>query len=416
MRRRRLALIALGAAAALAIVAFPLRATWWGGLVLAIAEAGIVGGLADWFAVTALFRRPLGLPIPHTALIPTNWELLAKRVGAMVGQRVLTKEYVLREIARLDLADVLARAAERLTRADLESLTRQLTRWAVAALSPETVGEAVARLARRLGREPAAPALARALEVVHQHGWDERAIAALARGLVDALERPEIRHAVGDLFDELVGHYRERMGAYPRIWLGLANLLGLIDRDRAVAAIAAEIRRIAAEPGHPLRRELTETLAGLPLRLRSDARLAARVEAAKRELLATAVLARLAEDAVRALRALLAADLATAEPEIVTWIAGRLERVRRALSTDPELRREVERWIKARATEAVERHHDRIAAFIENGVRALGPQGAVRLIEEHAGDDLQYIRVNGTVVGGLAGGVLYGIHLLLRLL
>jgi len=416
MRRRRLALIALGAAAALAIVAFPLRATWWGGLVLAIAEAGIVGGLADWFAVTALFRRPLGLPIPHTALIPTNWELLAKRVGAMVGQRVLTKEYVLREIARLDLADVLARAAERLTRADLESLTRQLTRWAVAALSPETVGEAVARLARRLGREPAAPALARALEVVHQHGWDERAIAALARGLVDALERPEIRHAVGDLFDELVGHYRERMGAYPRIWLGLANLLGLIDRDRAVAAIAAEIRRIAAEPGHPLRRELTETLAGLPLRLRSDARLAARVEAAKRELLATAVLARLAEDAVRALRALLAADLATAEPEIVTWIAGRLERVRRALSTDPGLRREVERWIKARATEAVERHHDRIAAFIENGVRALGPQGAVRLIEEHAGDDLQYIRVNGTVVGGLAGGVLYGIHLLLRLL
>ena len=64
--------------------------------------------------------------------------------------------------------------------------------------------------------------------------------------------------------------------------------------------------------------------------------------------------------------------------------------------------------------EAVERHHDRVAAFIENGVRALGPQGAVRLIEEHAGDDLQYIRVNGTVVGGLAGGALWGAHALLR--
>ena len=71
--------------------------------------------------------------------------------------------------------------------------------------------------------------------------------------------------------------------------------------------------------------------------------------------------------------------------------------------------------MKARAIEAVERHHQRLAEFIENGVRALGPDGVVRLIEEHAGDDLQYIRVNGTVVGGLAGGLLYAVHLLLRL-
>ena len=86
--RRRLALGVLLAAAALAVLAFPFRTTWWGGWILAIAEAGIVGGLADWFAVTAIFRRPLGLPIPHTALIPSNWELLASRVGTMVGDRM----------------------------------------------------------------------------------------------------------------------------------------------------------------------------------------------------------------------------------------------------------------------------------------------------------------------------------------
>ena len=412
--RRQLALAVLLAAAGLALLAIPVRSTWWGGLVLAVAEAGIVGGLADWFAVTALFRRPLGLPIPHTALIPRNWELLAARVGTMVGQRVLTKAYVLQELARLDLADALARAAERLTRADLESLIRRLAGWAVAALVPETAGEAVARLARRLGREPAAPALARALEVARQHGWDERAIAALARGLVEALERPELRLAVGDLLDELLAHYRERMGVYPRLWLGLANLLGLVDRDRAVATLLAEAHRIAAEPDHPLRRRLAEMLAELPARLRADSRVAARVEAAKRELLATPVLARLAEDAVRALRALVAGDLASPEPELVAWITERLERARRTLSTDAALRRSLEAWIKARAAEAVERHHDRVATFIENGVRALGPQGAVRLIEEHAGDDLQYIRVNGTVVGGLAGGALYGVHMALR--
>ena len=118
--QRRLALGVLLGAAGLAMAAVPVRATWWGGWILAIAEAGIVGGLADWFAVTAIFRRPLGLPIPHTGLIPRNWELMAERVGVMVGGRVLTKEYVRDEIARVDLADLIARGAERLTRGDLE--------------------------------------------------------------------------------------------------------------------------------------------------------------------------------------------------------------------------------------------------------------------------------------------------------
>src|SRR5436309_14425234 len=118
--KRRLALAVLLAAAGLAVVTYPVRATWWGGWILAIAEAGIVGGLADWFAVTAIFRRPLGLPIPHTGLIPANWELMAERVGTMVGSRVLTREYVAQEIARVDLAGLIARAAERLTSRDFD--------------------------------------------------------------------------------------------------------------------------------------------------------------------------------------------------------------------------------------------------------------------------------------------------------
>src|SRR5262249_6993713 len=101
--RRRVALVVLLRAVALAALAFPVRATWWGGWILAVAEAGIVGGLADWFAVTAIFRRPLGLPIPHTAIIPTNWKLLAARVGTMVGDRVLTRDYLATEIGRLDV-------------------------------------------------------------------------------------------------------------------------------------------------------------------------------------------------------------------------------------------------------------------------------------------------------------------------
>jgi len=414
-RQRRLALGVLLAAAALAVAVFPIRGTWWGGWILAIAEAGIVGGLADWFAVTAIFRRPLGLPIPHTALIPANWELMAARVGTMVGSRVLTQEYVAQEVARVDVASLIARAVERLTTRDLDTATRELARWLAAELSPKAAGDLVTRLRDLLLDRPLAPVLAAALELARRHEWDQRGVTALAGAMAEALDRPAFRSMVGEVVGDLLARYRERMGTYPRFWLGVASLLGLIDRDRVLAAIQTGLRQVVQDPDHPLRQRLAEAVGDLPARLRADARLAARVEAAKRDLLATPVATRVLEDAAAALHRTLLADLDRPRSEVRVWIVERLERARRALAGDEDLRQQLDRWVKARAIEAVERHHQRLAEFIENGVRALGPEGVVRLIEEHAGDDLQYIRVNGTVVGGLAGGLLYAVHLLLRL-
>ena len=414
-RQRQLAVGVLGAAAALAVGAFPFRATWWGGWILAVAEAGIVGGLADWFAVTALFRRPLGLPIPHTALIPANWELMAARVGTMVGSRVLTREYVTEEIARVDLAGLLALGAERLGRHDLEGATRTLARWVAGELSPHAAGELAARMRDLALARPAAPMLAGALEAAHRHGWDQRMIGALARALGEALDRPALRAIVGEVVDEVLARYRDRMGAAPRFWMGVASVLGLVDRERVVQALHAGLRQVAEDPEHPVRRRLAEALAELPGRLRSDPALAGRVEAARDDVLRAPATTKMLEDAAAALHRALVADLGRADSDVVAWVVERLERARRALVTDASLRREIDRWAKARVIEAVERYHGRLATFIEKGVLALGPEGAVRLIEEHAGDDLQYIRVNGTVVGGLAGGLLYAIHLLLRL-
>lgn len=411
--KRRLALGVLLAALGLAVAAFPFRGTWWGGWILAIAEAGIVGGLADWFAVTALFRRPLGLPIPHTAIIPANWELLAARVGTMVGGRVLTREYLADEIERVDLAEWLARGAERLGRAELESATRAVLSWATREVPFASAGELVARLQRLLVAQPAAPALAAGLDTLRQHGWDERAIGALARALGDALERPELRDALSELVDELLARYRAGMRPYPRIALGLANLLGLIDRERIVGALRVGLGDIAGDPSHPMRQHLRTALADFSRRLRHDPGLAAQVESVKAELLGSPAVARMADDAARAVHRALAADLSRADSEVVGWVVERLERWRQALIADAVRRRELDAWAKRHAVELLRRYHGRIGAFIENGVRALGPEGAVGLIEEHAGDDLQYIRVNGTVVGGLAGGLLYAVHLLL---
>jgi len=414
--QRRLALGVLLGAGGLAIAAFPVRETWWGGWILAIAEAGIVGGLADWFAVTAIFRRPLGLPIPHTGLIPRNWELMAERVGQMVGGRVLTKEYVRDEIARVDVADLIARGAERISRADLEKATRVIAQWASEQITPATTAELLARIRRALVAEPVAPLLAAALGVARRQGWDQRMVDGALAVLAGAMERPEFRDAVGDVVDDLIERYRERLGVYPRILMGIAQVVGVLDRERLVTALHVGLREVAKDRDHPLRRQTVEVLADLERRLTTDAALAARVEAAKAELLTSPALAALLDDAASALARALRTDLADARSELVTWLADRLDRARLTLSADAALRRDIDAWVKGQVSTLVERHHDRIAAFIENGVRALGPEGAVRLIEEHAGDDLQYIRVNGTVVGGLAGGAIYGVHLLLRVL
>jgi uncharacterized membrane-anchored protein YjiN (DUF445 family) len=413
-RQRRLALGVLLGAAALALAAMPASHTWWGGWILAIAEAGIVGGLADWFAVTALFRRPLGLPIPHTALIPANWELLAQRVGTMVGNQVLTRDYVSREISRLDFGDLLARAADRLTRADLEVVTRRIADW-IAEQLPELPTGDLAALSRRLIREwPVAPALATALDVAREQGWDRRAVDALTRALADAIERPAVRDAIADVVDDLLARYRESMGTYPRLFMGVAQLFGLLDRERIVTALRRGLQDVARDPHHPLRAQVAQAIGELPGRLRDDPKLAARLEAVKEDLLGAPFVGGLVQDAVDAVTRALVVDLRDPRSGTVTWLTDQLDAARQRLGNDEPLRRDLDAWIKRSLLSAVDRHHGRLAAFIENGVRALGAAGAVKLIEEHAGDDLQYIRVNGTVVGGLAGGALYALHLLLR--
>jgi uncharacterized membrane-anchored protein YjiN (DUF445 family) len=232
--------------------------------------------------------------------------------------------------------------------------------------------------------------------------------------LAEAMERPEFRAAVGEVIDDLLVRYRERLGVYPRFWMGLATFLGVLDRERLVRALHAGLRDVAKDRDHPLRAQGIEVLADLERRLDTDAALVARVEAAKAELLAAPAVAALLDDAALALTRTLRAELANPGSELRGWLVERLDRARLALVADGALRAELDAWAKTRVSELVERHHGRIAGFIENGVRALGPEGAVRLIEEHAGDDLQFIRVNGTVIGGLAGGLIYALHLVLH--
>ena len=317
--QRRFALFALLGAAALAIAALPVRHTWWGGWILAVAEAGIVGGLADWFAVTAIFRRPLGLPIPHTGLIPRNWELMAERVGVMVGSRVLTKDYVRDEIARVDVADLLARGAERISRTDLEKATRLIAGWAAEQMTPATTAELLTRVRRALIAEPVAPLLAAALGVARRQGWDQRLLDGALTVLAGAMERPEFREAVGDVVNDVVTRYRERLSTYPRLLMGLAEMVGVLDRERLVNALHTGLREVVKEREHPLRRQAMEVLGDLERRLTDDAALRTRVETAKAELLASPALAALLDDAsaIRGRRTVVLISGGNIEPDLL---------------------------------------------------------------------------------------------------
>jgi uncharacterized membrane-anchored protein YjiN (DUF445 family) len=212
-----------------------------------------------------------------------------------------------------------------------------------------------------------APAVATVIEIARQRDWDEHLVAAAFRALSDSLERPAMRAMVTGLVDDLLQHYRQEMGGYPRFWIGMADLLGLIDRRRIVASLRSGVREVAEDPSHPLRQTLRAGLTALPGRLRAEPALAARVDAVARELLEGETLRGLLKDLSAMLQRSVFADVDGQRSELIAWVAERLEQARLDVIADEVLRRDLDLWVKRRLIEAIERHHGRIAEVIREG-------------------------------------------------
>src|SRR5262249_19253901 len=168
---------------------------------------------------------------------------------------------------RIDFADLLARGAERVSRADLEAITRTAARWVSEQLTPASAAELLARARRALVHAPLAPLLVTTLRIARHQGWDQRILDGGFSVLAGAMERPQFRQAVGEVIDDLLARYRERLGLYPRLFMGLATLLGVLDRDRLVSALHAGLREVARDRDHPLRAHGLEVLADFEQRL-----------------------------------------------------------------------------------------------------------------------------------------------------
>ena len=367
----------------------------WLGFVRATAEAAMVGGLADWFAVTALFRHPLGLPIPHTAIVAARKDRIGRTLGNFVQFNFLSREVVERRLASMHLA---ARAADWLSKPENARLIAHqvalgLARSAEALPDDEATRLIGETLADRVRATRVAPVLASVLSFVtadsrHQDLLD------------DALRL--IEQSVDDN-RELI---RVRVTQESPWWVP-----GVVDEriyHKILSAVENLLHEVRQTPDHPLREKFDVALARFTDKLQTSPEMIAKAEALKAELFSEAVLDDIATSIWRSARAGL---VRYAERERADGEPGALERgivsFAEAVQANEAMLGEVDKFITEAILTVVDQHRHEVGELIAHTVAAWDPVATSRRIELAIGRDLQFIRINGTLVGGLAGLVIY---------
>jgi uncharacterized membrane-anchored protein YjiN (DUF445 family) len=370
------------------------------GFVAAFAEAAMVGALADWFAVTALFRHPLGLRIPHTAIIPQGKDRLGQALGRFVQQNFLNEEVIALRVRSLDVAQRVGewlcnpRQSGRVasTVADVLGGMGQVVR-------DDDIQHLIERgIVERVERIPVTPLAGRLLAAVAS---DERrqdllfALVQLARQLLEE-NKGLIREAVS----------REM----PRITFGLLDDAMF---RRIVGPIEQALDQVHSDPNHALRGEFNARLAQIIEDLQHDEAMIARGEELKREVLRQPVVRELASSIWSDVKGAL---LAPPSHESVddTPIQRALFAVGQALLNDDALRAKVNQWAEQAARYTAREYGSEVSTLITHTVERWDAEGTARKLELQVGRDLQFIRINGTIVGGLVGLLIHAFTLLLR--
>jgi uncharacterized membrane-anchored protein YjiN (DUF445 family) len=365
----------------------------WASYVGAFAEAGMVGASADWFAVVALFRHPLGLPIPHTAIVPEN----KRRIGASMG-RFIAGNFLSPRVAaeRLRGIDFVGLAAKQLADArNVEAVTgvvRRLAPFAIAALPQESVEAWIGAVARR-GAEalPVAPLASRALSILWANGAGQ---ALLDQGL-DLVEAALDRNK-GMIVDQVK---RQTSSWIPK-WVDEIIAARLL---HGLSGTLADMRRA----DHPWRAELDQHVETLVARLAHDPELRERGEALKREILDNPAFAEQARALWRELEGAIQRELPARAEAIAEGVIAALAALCRSIGANPAQRDRVNDAIRRMALEIVLPRRAEVGAYIAGVVDRWDTATLVTRLELMVGRDLQYIRINGTLVGGLVGLAIY---------
>jgi len=366
----------------------------WLAPIRATAEAAMVGALADWFAVTALFRHPLRLPIPHTAIIPANKDRIGRVLGAFLQEHFLAPELV---AARVRDAGPARRIGAWLAEPDnaerVGASVGTLLSGLPEVLDDEELSDTVrVAIIERIRRTAAAPILARGLEVAIAEGYQDT--------VVDSVLRVIVRY-----LDENREELQERLRRQLPWWIP-----GPVD-ERIFSRVFTRAQElsadVAADPNHRLRHEIDALLRDLVLRLRHDPQLIAQVEARKEQLLDHALVQAWAGSVWTDVRDRLVESARRPDSQLRARLGEALASGGARLRDDHHLQETVDSWLVDAVVTVTTEHGERVADYIAATVERWDPEDTADRLELVVGRDLQFIRINGTVVGGLAGLLIY---------
>ncbi|MDK4304296.1 DUF445 domain-containing protein [Corynebacterium pseudodiphtheriticum] len=372
----------------------------WVGYVRAAAEAGMVGGLADWFAVTALFRHPMGLPIPHTALIRKKKDQLGDSLSQFVGDNFLNAELITSKVRAAKLPEWLgAWLSERENAEKVSREVGKLTTNIVRAIDAQEAEELIQRHLIDKAAEPIwGPPLGRTLDALIDEGKLEPVVDEVVTWAKSKIDDSE---------ESIVTLINDRMPTWaPRF---ARQLVG----EKVFREMASFIREVEADPQHPARKSIRKGLRQLAYDLQFDATMISRVEEWKAEIRGSRAVKALPEmlwdKAATGLLSAAEDPESTLRQKIVELCVRWGENIR----TDAELRASLDRRINSAVEFLANNYSSEVTGLISETIARWDADEASEKIELMVGKDLQFIRLNGTVVGALAGLVIYTVNQLL---
>ena len=401
-KMRRIATALLGLMAVLFVVGIQLERSihpQWAFLV-AFAEAGMVGGLADWFAVTALFRHPLGIPIPHTAIIPTNKERLGRTLAGFLRSNFLRTGIVARKVRTMDVAGAMGRFLSQPSGGEgrMRMGASRLMGDIIAALDDERLGGiAKSAVRQQLEKLDVAPLLGQLLGAMIKERRHLPLMDAMIGWAAKTLEanEPMIRQMV-----------EERAGTIMR-WTGLDDRLA----NAIVTGLEKMLGDMKADPDHPLRAKGEEGLQKLVRDLKSDKELQAKVANWKAELLANPAMNKWIEGLWDQGRTALLKAARNPDAAMSGSFGDALTKLGSTLQDDAGLKRQINRFARRAIVGTTENYGDNIVSLVSDTIGGWDASTITDRVENAVGSDLQFIRINGTLVGGLAGVVIHTISL-----
>ena len=392
-----IALALLAGAAMLYAVATTMqgRHPAWG-YVAAFSEAAMVGSIADWFAVVALFRHPLGLPIPHTAIIPSNKDRIGANLATFICVNFLSTEQVLATLRSFNAAERLANwLADKRHAAQAATHLGDALRYVLGTFDDERVRHFFGSVVlERIEKIDAARLAGQLLDVLTSDRRHQGIVDATLRKLASVLDNEPLKERLAEVLAGEVNYLR---------FVGLDAKLGRYATTKLIAGVIRLLGEMADDPAHPLRLRFDTFVAGFVTRLRDDPELRARVEAIQRDLLAQPAFAAFVHTLWSDMLDWMRADLARDDSVLRSRAADALRGVGEKLQVDAGMQGWINDQLLQAAPRWIERYREDIRRYIVERVGDWNAQEMTQELERNIGRDLQFIRVNGTLVGGLVG-------------